>query len=761
MHLRSQTISIKLDLKTEVVDLSDLVLFARISEGSGEKISNASFTISDPDLKIANKLQQRALLEGGIIAPEELFPKGDEVENKADLASVQNGLAGDQLYSVIYGYCLSTDITDKAHIAYILASCKHESNGGLAITEIGDNAYFTRLYEGRSDLGNNQPGDGAKFKGRGYVQITGRKNYTEWGTRLGIDLVNSPDLAADAKNAIRILCQGMQLGTFTGRKLADYGNGVRYSYQKARAIVNGNDRAELIAGYAREFYAKLVREELKPNSAVSTDLTVRIEAKKALGVPPGGAKKGLSNLTFSLDQPITEASEKQLAAEIVPGYQCTVILGSNDPREQDSSYTYFFTGYATKGGNTSITLKGLAGQIHNVSQAEQINAIRNTSIYSLTTQVASEMGLFAVIPELTLASKLIPLVTQRKGESRYQVLVREARQQGLSVRVAQFEGTKDRLYVAPLYSDSASLPIKKEWLTDFPTFSDQAAADRITKAGLPPIVEGYIPTKATETSKKLAILGQQTSEIQQYEKLVADFNIGEGFPATLSLITNGELRSLKVEDVVTLPDTLYYEKSLFRNYRISDIAHLYPQGITQLNLYIPVWLEKKKEQTATEGTPLVKNLANFTANPGSGSGEFTLPGLTGRYSFDTPIISGGIVTWGLACKPERRQFLTAEIVQNLINISGRVQQFLQACYPGAAVEITSGFRDPGSNDSVGGASQSQHLSGKALDIYIAGQTPTQMKSKALAWGWLQYGGLGIYQGKDILHLDIGTPGREW
>jgi len=62
-------------------------------------------------------------------------------------------------------------------------------------------------YEGRRDLGNDQPGDGPRFKGRGIFQLTGRSNYTNMSNILGVDIVNNPDLAATPEIAVRTACE--------------------------------------------------------------------------------------------------------------------------------------------------------------------------------------------------------------------------------------------------------------------------------------------------------------------------------------------------------------------------------------------------------------------------------------------------------------------------------------------------------------------------------------------------------------------------
>lgn len=103
-----------------------------------------------------------------------------------------------------------------------------------------------------------QPGKhGQSQHGRGLVQLTWDRNY-EWADKaLGLNgtLLADFNLALAPDIATKILVKGMETGAFTGKKLADYitDRGDRASFIQARRIINGTDRAELIAGHAVKF----------------------------------------------------------------------------------------------------------------------------------------------------------------------------------------------------------------------------------------------------------------------------------------------------------------------------------------------------------------------------------------------------------------------------------------------------------------------------------------------------------------------------
>lgn len=181
-------------------------------------------------------------------------------------------------------------ITDVRYAAYMLATCYHETAQTCKpIDERGGTQYFNSRYGPTTSvgkqLGNKQPGDGARFHGRGYVQLTGRANYAKMTAELlevyvdevadfeqrsgqAFDLVGNPDQAKDAEIAYLVMSYGMRMGAFTGHKLANYIGDGFCSYLEARKIINGLDQAVRIEGYAERF-ERVLRAALVEKSNAS------------------------------------------------------------------------------------------------------------------------------------------------------------------------------------------------------------------------------------------------------------------------------------------------------------------------------------------------------------------------------------------------------------------------------------------------------------------------------------------------------------
>jgi hypothetical protein len=131
---------------------------------------------------------------------------------------------------------------DRAMVTMAIATIRAETEGFLPIDE-GISAFNTRrkpfdLYEPgtqvATNLGNTQPGDGARFKGRGYIQLTGRDNYQRIGRQVGVDLVGQPQMANDPGIAGLILAQFLK-----NREAAIRAAMAAHQLAKARRLVNG------------------------------------------------------------------------------------------------------------------------------------------------------------------------------------------------------------------------------------------------------------------------------------------------------------------------------------------------------------------------------------------------------------------------------------------------------------------------------------------------------------------------------------------
>jgi len=143
----------------------------------------------------------------------------------------------DRFFPHVAAALTANSINTALRQAHFLGQIGHESGNLRYTEEIASGA----AYEGRADLGNTQTGDGVRFKGRGLIQITGRGNYTAYGTSRGANYTNEPNnqlLATDA--AIAVDCSGWFWSTNGLNALAD-SDDIRAVTRRINGGYNGLD----------------------------------------------------------------------------------------------------------------------------------------------------------------------------------------------------------------------------------------------------------------------------------------------------------------------------------------------------------------------------------------------------------------------------------------------------------------------------------------------------------------------------------------
>lgn len=169
-------------------------------------------------------------------------------------------------------------------LAAILATCYIETgpNMNLSVREVGRGASH--------DYGKPAGPYNLVYYGRGPCQITWLENYTKAQKRTGIDFVQFPDYMCDPKYGIAYMIDAMYSGLFTGVGLRNFITpGVPTtlpSFQKARAIINGTDKAAEYASYCVSFQRALLNGYDKPKSlpATSTPVPTPVAAAKPTGL---------------------------------------------------------------------------------------------------------------------------------------------------------------------------------------------------------------------------------------------------------------------------------------------------------------------------------------------------------------------------------------------------------------------------------------------------------------------------------------------
>ncbi|MQX92079.1 M15 family metallopeptidase [Sinorhizobium meliloti] len=173
------------------------VFFSYLRRANAQVSSQSSFATEVP-----TALGRDALNLATPEAIAKMFPMTPRGSINANLPFVLAGLR-------------ATALTDIPMVLMALSTIRAETEGFRPISE-GRSRYNTRfrefdLYEGRRDLGNTEPGDGPRFKGRGYVQLTGRHNYKRISDSIGTNLVADPELANEPSVAGLILAQFLRI----------------------------------------------------------------------------------------------------------------------------------------------------------------------------------------------------------------------------------------------------------------------------------------------------------------------------------------------------------------------------------------------------------------------------------------------------------------------------------------------------------------------------------------------------------------------
>jgi putative chitinase len=111
-----------------------------------------------------------------------------------------------ELLPHLVGSLVEAQVDSSLRLAMYVAQLEHETDHFRTFEEYANGAGYDVTVNPRlaARLGNTQPGDGPRFKGRGAIQLTGRSNYAKAGTALNLPLLDKPELAAAPENAFRI-----------------------------------------------------------------------------------------------------------------------------------------------------------------------------------------------------------------------------------------------------------------------------------------------------------------------------------------------------------------------------------------------------------------------------------------------------------------------------------------------------------------------------------------------------------------------------
>ncbi len=360
------------------------LLSVSVDLGEDKRSATCTIEVNDPGLVYSGEKFVEIEAQGGIIVSPELLQDpqppaatagtGEATVGAPGSSGFTQGQASNEL--AIIAECLRQGVSDVNQIAYILATAYHESDRFNTLEEYASG----EAYEGRSDLGNTQPGDGVRFKGRGYVQLTGRINYQRYSDLLGVDLIGNPEqLATNASMSAYVLVHGMANGTYTGVGLSDYIGGGRADFVGARAIVNGDVALNggMIAGYADDYLSRLQ----------SGDLASALTGATTAAPPPTTPEPTTEDTTTATETPpeTIETPTADVGTEII------VELGF-ESAEQTISYHFIHTGLDVAMRPDVLTIKGQSIRWL-LDRRKKNTAYENITLRQLAENICAAHGL--------------------------------------------------------------------------------------------------------------------------------------------------------------------------------------------------------------------------------------------------------------------------------------------------------------------------------------------------------------------------------
>ena len=654
----------------------------QVTLGQDDQSSSCNIVLADPTGAIAADLIKHTLTQGGIVA----LPKKSNSDSSSTTipTTSQPSLNGGTEASpktqrdwtiAIVRECIKQGVKDRGQIAYMLATAYHESDSFKTTTEYDSGA----KYEGRQNLGNTQPGDGVKFKGRGLVQVTGRANYTKYSKILKIDCVNKPELLAETKYALFTLVHGMTNGVFTGARLGKYVSGDRQDFFNARQVVNGYDLADKIAGYAKGYLTKV--DKLLSEAGIATaSITDKAEPAKA-------------NTTGDTTTNTT--------TEVVKGNKLVVSI-------DNLGFEFYHQGTETdQDGKTTLTGQGIRWVLN---RRKRNKTLQNLKLSDLATKIAKAHG---VKLDYQAKTDITYDHIDQSGLSDYQLLLRECKYAGLFVSeskgiltIKALANIQDTLLVLAPGNNLISWKVKDQAVDGDKEDKSSLLQDE-SKVRLNPVTGQFEQTKIdVDKVKDQSVTGKASDKpkgtVKPGQEAIADQARSrkkrvKGLPATFVVPLSSVTLTLEPLQAVR---TTGLTGVLSRIWLIDSVSHDVAEGKTTLQCYSPIEvLDTSSPETPTQTTTNNKPTGDKNNKIYQAARE-----LYGMSSAKAPGTNGGRV----ACVWAVNAVLTRAGVGNIWSSSLAVKQ-AKAAMLQAGYKITQAEAKPGDVALWDGSGAKQHI----------------------------------------------------